>query len=471
MKTDYYLNLCLEQAELSPLHHRHGCVVVKGGKVIGKGFNDYRPGYDGGGTLKTGRLPTKSFVAHKQKQHATMKEEKHGPKDGFKPFENIVGLLAAGHHHANNSLTMHSEMMAINSALESSSTSAAMTLSRFKPSSSPSRDSKRKRQLRRNVVGEYARRVCYDTFGLQVQQGAGQAQIAEWRFEPCTYQWNATTSRIAPQTSYEKTYSATEKLQQRKQRGKQRAHNNDNKGHKGPKIAPSGQQSIAELNGRSGYGSSAGFLLQDGIGYDGPHRIPKVDHIKAKEWPNNNVPETVLFSNNQRDRMKHPKLRGADVYVARLGSTQSLGRHKEGAKKARREAKQYADMRDGCLPTVRAPTGSLHDELLCKEPKPALREAHTHESLKSSIDHANILDSRPCYRCVLYMHSAGIRRVHWTSKGGQWESAKVRDLFDQVSGTNICDGQNVNSSSLGGVFVTKHEVLMLRRLSGHSSSS
>ncbi|KAI1136209.1 hypothetical protein F5Y05DRAFT_114165 [Hypoxylon sp. FL0543] len=131
MKTNYYLNLCLEQAELSPLRHRHGCVVVKGGKVVGRGFNDHRPGYDGGGASKTGHLPTRPFVPKQKKQG------KH---------EDTVRQVARSHRHPNNCLTMHSEMMAINAALESSSTSAAMTLSHFKPSNAPSRDSKRKRQ-------------------------------------------------------------------------------------------------------------------------------------------------------------------------------------------------------------------------------------------------------------------------------------------------------------------------------------
>ncbi|KAL1901800.1 hypothetical protein Sste5346_001503 [Sporothrix stenoceras] len=47
-KSDNYLNLCLEQAELSPLNFWPGAIVVKGGKVLGAGFNDHRPGYDGG---------------------------------------------------------------------------------------------------------------------------------------------------------------------------------------------------------------------------------------------------------------------------------------------------------------------------------------------------------------------------------------------------------------------------------------
>lgn len=86
MKADNYLNLCLEQAEMSPLHHRHGCVVVKGGKVIGKGFNDHRPGYDGG-ALKTSNLSMKTSALEKQKQKTNVQDEKRDLKNGFKPFE------------------------------------------------------------------------------------------------------------------------------------------------------------------------------------------------------------------------------------------------------------------------------------------------------------------------------------------------------------------------------------------------
>ncbi|KAI1136208.1 hypothetical protein F5Y05DRAFT_114142 [Hypoxylon sp. FL0543] len=153
-----------------------------------------------------------------------------------------------------------------------------------------------------------------------------------------------------------------------------------------------------------------------------------------------------------------------------IGGTQSLGRYKGKANKAR-EVKQHVSARDSHVLIGCRPTDALHDELLCKEPKPALPKAPPHGSTKAIVDLENILDSRPCYRCVLYMHSAGIKRVHWTNKEGQWESAKVRDLFDQVSGTNICDGHDVNNSSLRGVFVTKHEILMLRRLSSPSTSS
>lgn len=71
-----------------------------------------------------------------------------------------------------------------------------------------------------------------------------------------------------------------------------------------------------------------------------------------------------------------------------------------------------------------------------------------------------VAESRPCYRCISYMHSVGIKRVFWTSSEGRWEGAKVRDLVDHLEGTATTSGDPLGLP----VFVTKHEVLLLRRL-------
>ena len=177
MKTDQYLNLCLDQAALSTLHYRHGCVVVKGGKVIGQGFNDCRPGYDGGSVLKTGILPKSAANVKPDKPHPPK------PRSNFKTVESTVGNCGGG-HHANARLTLHSEMMAINSALSSCSTLAASAVSHVKPSFKLLGDSKRKRALQRDAVLAYTRSVCLATFGPQVQQGTGPAQANESRVRP-----------------------------------------------------------------------------------------------------------------------------------------------------------------------------------------------------------------------------------------------------------------------------------------------
>lgn len=194
MKSDSYLNLCIEQARLSPLHYRHGSIVVKGGKVIGQGFNDYRPGYNGGSVLKSGVLPKSvspsvDILTHdKDSDLPKFKLKNNTSKMKFKPVETITGNCGGG-HHANSSLSMHSEMMAINSALASSSTLAASTAQHIKPCFKLFGDSKRKRELRRESLAAYVRAVCLDAArganAQQQQQCTGKTQTDEWRFELC----------------------------------------------------------------------------------------------------------------------------------------------------------------------------------------------------------------------------------------------------------------------------------------------
>lgn len=69
------------------------------------------------------------------------------------------------------------------------------------------------------------------------------------------------------------------------------------------------------------------------------------------------------------------------------------------------------------------------------------------------------------------MHSVGIRRAFWTNDQGEWEGGKVRDLIDAMEGSMAKgvsgDGDGASGGPLdNGLFVTKHEVLMLRRLMG-----
>ncbi|EON99721.1 hypothetical protein UCRPA7_4778 [Phaeoacremonium minimum UCRPA7] len=166
MKSDYYLNLCLEQAALSPLHFRHGCVVVKGGKVIGQGFNDYRPGYDGG-ALKTGRLSSRASPLASDAHSRT--KNPPGAKRDFTAFETVGGTTRGAGPHGTVGLSMHSEMMAIHSALASSSTLAASTVSYIKPSLKLPGDYKHKL---RDAVRSYTERVCLEAVGQHVQQAS-----------------------------------------------------------------------------------------------------------------------------------------------------------------------------------------------------------------------------------------------------------------------------------------------------------
>jgi hypothetical protein len=152
--------------------------------------------------------------------------------------------------------------------------------------------------------------------------------------------------------------------------------------------------------------------------------------------------------------MKHPKLVGADVYVARLANSSPFP-----VKQLARSASLSRFVSDDVpLSAASASTGSLHNELTCKASVPAPVPLATCSPARTAAD------SRPCYRCVCYMHSVGIKRVFWTNGKGKWEGAKVRDLVDMLEGSgSSSEGDAVSGL---GVFVTKHEVLMLRRLLG-----
>ena len=62
------------------------------------------------------------------------------------------------------------------------------------------------------------------------------------------------------------------------------------------------------------------------------------------------------------------------------------------------------------------------------------------------------------------MEWAGIRRVFWTNAEGDWEGAKVRDLVDAL-GLNAA-GNGASEDTSASMFITKHEILMLRRQMG-----
>jgi hypothetical protein len=166
--------------------------------------------------------------------------------------------------------------------------------------------------------------------------------------------------------------------------------------------------------------------------------------------------QTGQAARRLRDRTKLPRLNGADLYVARLG--------RKDHNPADNEATCCADFETSkeTEPPPQPTTGSLHEELQnpqC-EPKPSTG-ATDHLNQKQAF----ALSSRPCYRCISYMASVGIKRVFWTTGAGTWESAKVRDLVDELDKLGREQPSDA-ATTLSSVFVTKHEVLMIRRTMG-----
>ncbi|MCJ1282546.1 hypothetical protein MMC26_001869 [Xylographa opegraphella] len=171
------------------------------------------------------------------------------------------------------------------------------------------------------------------------------------------------------------------------------------------------------------------------------------------------------------DRMKDSRLRGADLYVARLG-----WRKTNGPIVLPIEPDNTDDPKDtvcrviestGTIPKPEPvpSTGSLYNELLLPAHSPPS------DLGRPEAERACVGASRPCYRCICYMHTVGIKRVFWTNGNGDWEGGKVRNMMDALSLSASTTGERTPKESIGGpagngVFVTKHEVLMLRRLTG-----
>jgi hypothetical protein len=175
------------------------------------------------------------------------------------------------------------------------------------------------------------------------------------------------------------------------------------------------------------------------------------------------------------DRKKHPRLAGADLYVTRLGWNNNNIAQPNPKKRFVKPSAQDSAPPSSSESEVEPPslsssasssctlgnTGSLHDELRSSAPKitpPAPEKAPT-------IPREAIHASRPCYRCVSYMHAVGIKRVFWTNDDGEWEGGKVAKFIDALDGE--ADGAGCGGGPMGnGIFVTKHEVLMMRRKMG-----
>ena len=197
--------------------------------------------------------------------------------------------------------------------------------------------------------------------------------------------------------------------------------------------------------------------------------------------------ESMLLPKGQNagsvdDRKKHPRLMGADLYVTRLGWYKGAAAQNPARPGVRAPLTPptvaHAEAHDGddVISTSSSSlqnnspscsSGSLHDELINPEPTPRPCKM-TRSSV--TVDRQHIRASRPCYRCISYMHSVGIKRVFWTNDAGAWEGGKVRDLVDALE-SSMEDVASGGSGDRGGpmgngVFVTKHEVLMLKRLMG-----
>ncbi|QDS75334.1 hypothetical protein FKW77_002001 [Venturia effusa] len=467
MKTNNYLTLCREQADLSPLHYRHGCVIVRGGKVIGQGFNDLRAGFDGGalkhGRIASGALDGPAIMDLKRKRKLKPQSE---PKcsvktrsHSFTPYEAM-----GGGHRANVPLSMHSEMMAIHSAIARSGTLNATAVSSVKPSFKLPGGSKRKAKLRQEALKEYVKLVCCAALDQQQQQqqqqsGAKQSGVERREGEYSVQEWCFETSAFGSEQGNEKKKAHHMKKKeyqyqyqyQYKPSGQQKAHMPQSTFKDPAKVTKSLRDDDHKLDNKE---------------QEHKTRLARAEPMLIPNGRNRQQTNKVI------DRQRHSLLAGADLYVARFGSSNKRpGKQKQPVPCCDNPPGLFDEeplSRTSTSTASSSPTGSLHDELLNPDPRPP---THISPSSSDSFDWSSVHASRPCYRCVSYMHSVGIKRVFWSNDEGQWEGAKVRDLVDALgsSASKLESGEDGGKKLLeSGVFITKHEVLMMRRMMGNS---
>ncbi|KAI4288703.1 MAG: hypothetical protein L6R35_002039 [Caloplaca aegaea] len=229
------------------------------------------------------------------------------------------------------------------------------------------------------------------------------------------------------------------------------------------------------------------YGLSDGVQYHHHGRHDKTQHLthqhqqqqQQKQQQRSSavimLQHRILTKSHQTaERMKDSRLNGADLYVARLakrGKAEHLDcgcRHDhslsldDGTATKKGGGQQPTESETSSASSLPR-TGSLHDELQFPLPKEKKKGPLPQSAVNE--ERVTATHSKPCYRCISYMHSAGIKRVFWTNNAGHWEGGKVRDLVDALESPALPNAKNGGEASVAGsVYVTKSEVLLLKGL-------
>ncbi|MCJ1350569.1 MAG: hypothetical protein MMC33_000550 [Icmadophila ericetorum] len=411
-RTDQYLSICLSEASKSPLHYRHGCIIVAGGKVIGKGFNHYRPGFSSG-AFKTGQLSkasafTTAMASTKQKKKQKFKQQQFRLEENestctFTPSE-MPALMACTAGNAADVSRMALWVVLMLDAWKNRASNFRVVLNERTNYGSMSRLSVKSRSLRAEIAQP-------------------QHAVASGRFK----------SRV---------------------------------------LKPLHINSVKEKNGNCNNGDKKNGNENENENVEKNEKHTSTSRyktMKSQTITKHSSPVLLPYrsagsrARKTAERQQDPRLRGADLYVARLcGNNQSMA--------SNTVTPSCCDGKDPeHTPNPNPSTGSLHEEL--RLPNLTSTQRQLPESNHRSI---SATASRPCYRCLSYMHSVGIKRVFWTNEQGEWDGAKVRDLVDSLESANGMETETKDSSAGGAsgeapasaLFVTKHEVLMLRRMMG-----
>ncbi|KAL8836361.1 MAG: hypothetical protein Q9170_002934 [Blastenia crenularia] len=451
-RSDYYLSLCLEQAALSSLHYRHGCIIVRGGKVIGKGYNEYRPGFNSG-VQSTGRLSSASAIDKPGHSKSKSKPKKKPSKTStaISSRASDIGTLAPPSGWKNRA----SKYRVVLNDIPACSSS--------KHTPTPSVEQLRSKLPRRSAVAG----LPFNSLVLK------PLHLNSLQF-------------------YQEDYYKEEEEKEKERNEMKRQNTGNNNVHHHAQLShlefqKANSQKVQQLTSDDNEKQRKLYLygLPEGNQYrhHSPHEkgqdLPLRHPQQQRRQQHRNSTATVMPQNrimtkshHTAERMKDPRLNGADLYVARLGRTGTADHFGCGCQRDNTISSDEVTVIDTKLDqhstdsstsrTQRPLTGSLHDELLFPSPK---EDNRPKPKTVPKGEHVFATHSRPCYRCISYMHSAGIKRVFWTNKKGEWECGKVRDLVDALECPVSPESNGLAGvSKAGSVYVTKSEVLLLKGL-------
>ncbi|KAL6718905.1 hypothetical protein ACLMJK_003140 [Lecanora helva] len=349
-RTDSYMSLCLEQAlKTSQLKFQHGSIIVRGGKVIGRGHNDFMHGFDGGLTLKDGRS-----ASHKTNR-------------------------ARGKSLTKIPLSQHAEVACIENH-------------------------------------PYLRKRRFEVRALNlvhpnVFHGVKQA------------------------TTWEEEEKEEEKEEEEKKEEKKKEEKNY---HRQAQKVNCATKERRDCPCRIHYGHRCN------------HRMNSTAlHMCHSFSANSQRPQ-----NSRRDR----RLLGSDLYVVRLcwdskeENEHAVSEPCSPSHEIRLDTHSTKDTPKESTVLKIPQEKSLHDELLCPMPERSTLDVQEPPLL---LKQPKATYSKPCHRCIAYIHSAGIKRAFWTNANGGWEGAKVQELVDALEQSH----QQTLSSETGARTkgLTRHE--------------
>ncbi|MCJ1244754.1 hypothetical protein MMC30_001954 [Trapelia coarctata] len=497
-RTDSYLSVCLQKASKSPLHYRHGCVVVSGGKIIGRGFNDYRPGFNGV-ALKTGKLaapsavdePAIAVLKQKQKEKFKSKPEMNqnislagkelrlSSKATFTPFETAaIGACGGGGNLATHWILKGP--LALPGGWKNRALNYRVVVNKSYVYAASNPTTSRQSAVSKAPTSVATAAVAGLPFKRRTLK---QLHVNAVKDKVCECNDNNKEEQKEEENKKENVWAplgkSTEKVSVPERYGYH--HQEKHQGHIHHHGVKHGQQEqqqqhlhrapknlglhVTTTNLTSPAVPASKNLASGTISSESQSHMIR-EHLKTS--PTILVPRARTMNKAQSvtDRMKDGRLRGADIYVARLGWKKQETLEHLPTTSNTVQSLPSDKARNLPLPDTEVSTGSLHEKLkFTTASTPTVRQLPV--GGKPSVS-----ASRPCYRCICYMHTVGIKRVFWTNNKGEWEGGKVRDMMDALDlGGPPRDGKSQMEGPTGGaagngVFVTKHEVLKLRRLMG-----